>query len=158
MFITRTSLSRRAVLRGMGASLALPFLDAMVPAATALQRTAATPEFSQTNVQEAGVDEPDIVKTNGRTVFAIAGGRLHAIDVTGARPRIAGSLDLDGSHGHQLLIRGDRLLVMSSAYGGGPIAADVVIAASEVVLSEIDISDPALMKVLRTMKLDPSIL
>jgi hypothetical protein len=43
MFITRNSLSRRAVLRGFGASLALPFLDAMVPAATALARTAATP-------------------------------------------------------------------------------------------------------------------
>ena len=40
MFITKTSLSRRAILRGMGASLALPFLDAMVPAATALARTA----------------------------------------------------------------------------------------------------------------------
>jgi hypothetical protein len=43
MFITKTSLSRRAVLRGMGASLALPFLDAMVPAATALSRTSANP-------------------------------------------------------------------------------------------------------------------
>ena len=30
--ITKKSLSRRAVLRGMGATLALPFLDAMVPA------------------------------------------------------------------------------------------------------------------------------
>ena len=43
MFITKTSISRRMVLRGMGASLALPFLDAMVPAATALARTAAKP-------------------------------------------------------------------------------------------------------------------
>ena len=43
MFITKTSLSRRAILRGMGASLALPFLDAMVPAATAMAQTAATP-------------------------------------------------------------------------------------------------------------------
>jgi hypothetical protein len=43
MFITRNSLSRRAMLRGMGASLALPLLDAMVPAATALARTAAAP-------------------------------------------------------------------------------------------------------------------
>src|SRR5215831_3271863 len=43
MFITKTSLSRRAVLRGMGATLALPFLDAMAPAATALARTAAAP-------------------------------------------------------------------------------------------------------------------
>jgi hypothetical protein len=43
MFITKTSISRRAVLRGMGATLALPFLDAMVPASTALAKTAATP-------------------------------------------------------------------------------------------------------------------
>src|SRR5690606_30468527 len=43
MFITKRSLSRRAVLRGMGAGLALPFLDAMVPAATALAQTAARP-------------------------------------------------------------------------------------------------------------------
>ena len=42
-FNTKRSLSRRAVLRGMGASLALPFLDAMVPASTALVKTAARP-------------------------------------------------------------------------------------------------------------------
>jgi len=43
MFITRRSLSRRTMLRGMGATLALPFLDAMVPAATALAKTPAQP-------------------------------------------------------------------------------------------------------------------
>jgi len=43
MFITRKSLSRRAILRGMGATVALPFLDAMVPALTATARTAANP-------------------------------------------------------------------------------------------------------------------
>jgi hypothetical protein len=43
MFITKASLSRRAVLRGMGASLALPLLDAMVPALTAARQTAANP-------------------------------------------------------------------------------------------------------------------
>jgi hypothetical protein len=32
MFITRKSLSRRAVLRGLGATIALPFLESMVPA------------------------------------------------------------------------------------------------------------------------------
>jgi hypothetical protein len=35
MFITKKHLSRRHVLRGAGASIALPFLDAMVPAASA---------------------------------------------------------------------------------------------------------------------------
>ena len=37
MFITRRALSRRTVLRGMGAAVALPLLDAMVPAAAAFQ-------------------------------------------------------------------------------------------------------------------------
>ena len=43
MIMTKTALPRRAFLRGMGATLALPFLDAMVPAVTALARTAARP-------------------------------------------------------------------------------------------------------------------
>src|SRR5437867_1366198 len=43
MIITRMHLSRRTLLRGLGATLALPVLDAMVPALTALSRTAAAP-------------------------------------------------------------------------------------------------------------------
>jgi uncharacterized secreted protein with C-terminal beta-propeller domain len=129
---------------------------AAVPAPASPQGSAApvAPEFSQTNVQEAGVDEPDIVKTNGRTVFAIAGGELHAVDVTGAAPRLVGTLKLDGAPGHQLLLRGDRLLVMSNSYGGVPIAADVILSASQAVISEIDVSDPAAMKVRRTMTME----
>jgi hypothetical protein len=41
MFITKMSLPRRTVLRGMGITLAMPLLEAMVPAATALAGTAA---------------------------------------------------------------------------------------------------------------------
>src|SRR5499425_1171556 len=44
MFLTKKRLSRRTVLRGAGATLALPLLDAMVPAATALAQTAASPK------------------------------------------------------------------------------------------------------------------
>ena len=43
MFIHKTSLPRRRILRGMGAALALPLLDAMVPALTPTVRTAAAP-------------------------------------------------------------------------------------------------------------------
>jgi hypothetical protein len=42
--ITRKHLSRRTVLRGAGATIALPLLDAMLPAATALAKTAAAPK------------------------------------------------------------------------------------------------------------------
>jgi hypothetical protein len=44
MFITKRHISRRTILRGSGAALALPLLDAMIPAATALAQTAATPK------------------------------------------------------------------------------------------------------------------
>jgi hypothetical protein len=43
MFITKKHLPRRTFLRGMGATIALPLLDAMIPAGTALANTAAKP-------------------------------------------------------------------------------------------------------------------
>ena len=43
MYITRMHLPRRAVLRGLGATVALPLLDCMVPALSAQSRTAAAP-------------------------------------------------------------------------------------------------------------------
>lgn len=44
MFITKKHLSRRTLLKASGAAVALPFLDAMVPAHTALANTAAAPK------------------------------------------------------------------------------------------------------------------
>ena len=43
MIITQKAIPRRTVLRGLGASLALPLLDGMVPAFAALRNTAASP-------------------------------------------------------------------------------------------------------------------
>ena len=43
MFLTRKHLSRRTVLKGAGATIALPLLDAMIPAGTALAQTVAAP-------------------------------------------------------------------------------------------------------------------
>jgi uncharacterized secreted protein with C-terminal beta-propeller domain len=128
---------------------------APAPAAAESKSGTATPAFSTTNVQELGVDEPDIVKTDGKTVFAIAGGTLRALDVTGAVPRLVGELKLDGG-AQELFIRGDRALVMSTSYGGAGFgfATDIRIAATRVVLSEVDISDPAAMTVRRSMSLD----
>jgi Beta propeller domain len=111
---------------------------------------------SGTNVQEAGVDEPDVVKTAGSRIFAIAGGRLHAVHPDG--PRLLGSLDLEG-YGHELLVRGDRLLVIShdAVAGKQPVGGDprilvepLVVDQGVTVLTEVDVSKPAEMRVLRT--------
>src|SRR5262249_4100717 len=45
MFLTRKHLDRRTVLKSAGVTLALPLLDAMIPAATALAQTAAAPKL-----------------------------------------------------------------------------------------------------------------
>ena len=45
MYLTKKHLSRRTVLKGAGVAVALPLLDAMIPAATALAQTAAAPKL-----------------------------------------------------------------------------------------------------------------
>jgi uncharacterized secreted protein with C-terminal beta-propeller domain len=127
---------------------------------------AAAPEFSQTNVQEAGIDEPDLVKSDGHYVYVAADGQLRVIDVSGAAPVVVGRLALDGGSAHQLLLRGDRLLVLSTVYAADPrpvpIDAVGVAAPRSVVaggssttrLTEVDVGDRAAPKVARTMELE----
>lgn len=80
-------------------------------------------DYSGTNVQEAGIDEPDIVKTDGRVLFLTKGDRLHAVRTDGT-PRSVGRLALAGADGAQLLLVGDRLLVVT---GRAPVPVDVPI-------------------------------
>ena len=49
-YISKKHLSRRAVLKGMGVTVALPFLDAMVPASTAFAKTAAAASATKTRL------------------------------------------------------------------------------------------------------------
>ena len=139
----------------------------VAPAPAASDTGSSTPEFSATNVQEAGIDEPDVVKTDGRHVYVAAGQQLRVIDVSGDAPRQVGSLTLGGGSSHQLLIRGTRALVLSTV--SAPIAIDVAPAPrqgtakaaiapmpgrSTLLLTEVDLTDPAAPKVARTMTLD----
>jgi hypothetical protein len=50
MFITKKHIARRAFLQGAGVALALPFLESMVPAQTALRKTAANPKTRFTGI------------------------------------------------------------------------------------------------------------
>lgn len=121
-------------------------------------------DYSGTNVQVAGVDEPDIVKTDGTRIFVVAQGTLFWIDVAGT-PEIVGQLRLDG-WGQQIFLSGDRLLVMTSGgFGGGVgIREDFGVsypggeyASPRVVLSEIDITNPETMTAITTLTLDGTI-
>nr|MBA2298209.1 beta-propeller domain-containing protein [Actinomycetota bacterium] len=118
-------------------------------------------DFSGTNVQEEGVDEPDIVKTNGNTLFAIANGKLNAVDVSDPKPRLLDTLALDPALSHELLLHGDRLLVLSR--GGFWVEPLPAIAArmapyqpSQSVLAEVNVADPKRLRLVRTLTLDGS--
>jgi uncharacterized secreted protein with C-terminal beta-propeller domain len=116
----------------------------------------ASPSYSTTNVQEEGVDEPDAVKTDGATIFTVVGRTLYAVATSGpGAPRIAGSLDL-GRYGGDLMLHGDRLIVIQGQGGGGPIALRIAPAPAQgqTVITEVDVSDPASLKVARTLTLD----
>jgi uncharacterized secreted protein with C-terminal beta-propeller domain len=135
-----------------------------VPAAAAPARTAGPQQgvdYSGTNVQEEGVDEPDLVKTNGTTLFTVAGGRLHSVEVSDPRPRLLDTLKLEGGWSHELLLHGDKLLALSR--GGhfieplpGRAASMPAWMPAESVLTEIDVSNPQALKIVRTLRLDGS--
>ena len=124
-------------------------------------------DYSTTNVQEVGVDEPDIVKTDGTRILAIAQGVLYYVDVSGDTPELVGSLRLDDIWAQEMLLAGDKLLVMSRTnHWDVPVRLapeiwnpDVPYYGSGIsVLSEIDISDPDDMHVVKTLFVDGSYL
>lgn len=132
--------------------------------------TAAAPEdTSGTNVQEVGIDEPDMVKTDGRTIFAAVPGGIQAVDARAAQPALAGTLTLPDAARAKLLLHGDRLLVIASGSSPRPVAGTRSSAAGSVpstvpgpvgfltmvtTLTEVDVSNPAAMKVVRTTTVD----
>ncbi len=134
-----------------------------VPAAGSAKTDAGTGstegiDYSGTNVQEQGVDEPDSVKTNGKTLFAVAGNRLNAVDVTSSHPKLLDSLKLDSGWSHELLLVGDHLLVLSrGGYWLTPLPAQTAIARpfypASSAISEIDISNPKALRVINTLTL-----
>jgi len=114
-------------------------------------------DFSSTNVQEAGVDEPDLVKTDGRLLVTTADGRLRVLDVSGA-PRQIGTLALPAGAGNLLLV-GDRALVLSGAGSYG--AQDDVASSSSsepgrqvTRITVVDLADPAAPRIVRTHTID----
>ncbi len=64
--------------------------------ATLATTTGASSSASGTNVQEAGVDEPDVVKVAGDLLLRVRGDVLTVHDVSGAVPRLLSSLALTG--------------------------------------------------------------
>ena len=128
--------ARRGMDDGMDdADMAMAESAAAEPAApSAAQAPVEGVDFSGTNVQEVGVDEADIVKTDGRRIFTLSSGQLVVVDA--ARRGPVGSVTVAAGWARELFIDGDGLLLITRSHsesGDG----------SETVLQRIDVSGDA---------------
>jgi uncharacterized secreted protein with C-terminal beta-propeller domain len=139
---------------------------AAAPTANAAGQAAPAPvqgvDYSGTNVQETGVDEPDLLKTDGNTLYTVNGNLLESVDVSGKTPKLLDTLTLSpGWSTSDLLLSGTHLLVLSrGGYWAEPLPAMaarmIAPIATTSVLTEVDVSDPSSLRVEKTLTLDGS--
>jgi len=114
--------------------------------------------FSGTNVQVLGVDEPDIVKTDGERIVVLSEGTLIVADITGSEPRVVGRLQIGNLSVQSLFLSGDTVLMFGSEWNSFRplVEGDAEFAPSyqtpSVQLVQVDISGNP--EVVRTMSID----
>jgi uncharacterized secreted protein with C-terminal beta-propeller domain len=132
-----------------GAAAAGPVPKRAESEANAAAPAAAPDDHSTTNTHEAGVDEPDLVKTDGKRIVTVAGGTLRVVDA--ATRTVTGSVNLDltgrGPGYVNLLLDGDHVMVLGQAYKAGSMGAQLTL---------VDISGPP--RVLSQYTMDGSVL
>ena len=133
-------------------------------------------EFTGTNTQEVGIDEPDIVKTDGDRIITIVDNVMTYVDVSGDGAVVTDSLTLPEGWGHELFFAGDRAFVFtndSNWFGPMPVepldpiggdaeaefaVADSVMYEPEIwrpaaLILEVDMSDPSDLTVAASMRI-----
>lgn len=100
-------------------------------------------DFSGTNVQEIGVDEADLVKTDGERVFILANNELTIVDVN--MRSVVATLDLDDIGGNaEMFLLGDEVLLVSQTYvemNQIPFAAESTVSTDDAESEFADVQD-----------------
>ena len=103
--------------------------------------------FSETTTQESGVDEADVVKTDGRYIYVLSHGSLKIIEAVPADTMsVVAEVDIEGS-GRDMYLRDGQVTVLSNSYSGFvaiPTRGDVAVtggAASDAATSDGTVSD-----------------
>lgn len=126
-----------------------------IAAAAPAPTSAVAEDVSGTNVQEEGVDEPDIVKTDGSIIVTAVDGTVSIVDVDAEE--VASTVPLpDEAYNAELLLNGDDLLILSTGGLGGPIPADRVMAfpPTRTTVTRVNVSDPAAPDVLGSVRME----
>jgi hypothetical protein len=71
-----------------------------------------------TNVQERGVDEPDIAKIDGTRVLSLVNGKLTVVDASGAKPKLASTHTFPQNEypSELMVLDGHRVMVLGTGY------------------------------------------
>jgi len=124
----------------------LPWLDA----GGGQESGSAPSDFTSTNTQEAGVDELDIVKTDGSHLYVAQDDRLTVVrSWPPTESALTANLELPGWTSG-LFLRGDRALVASNAWGG--VGEPRFWSATR--LDVVDVSDPSAPRSLRWLEVE----
>jgi uncharacterized secreted protein with C-terminal beta-propeller domain len=131
------------------------------PATSAATGSGDEGSFSTTNVQEVGVDEPDIVKTDGTRIVTVANGVLSVVDAASGQRTGSVPLDADNGYPTDFLLAGDKAIVFGSAWieatGDGSSDSRIGIWAPGrqlATITEVDLSNPASPAIGATLRAD----
>ena len=137
-------------------------------------------QVSGTNVQETGVDEADVVKTDGDRIIVIDGNVFRHVDITDVDPIVTDALRLGDGWQYELFLDGDRAIVVGNggSFRHDPMPVDDTFDAEaefapgssmpidaiggpwlpSAELFEIDLSDPNDLRIVATLQVEGSYL
>ncbi len=100
---------------------AVPSAEAGGVSEEAQSSDASTGDYSTTNVQVAGVDEADIVKTDGQYIYVVKSGKVGVVKATPvATMEEIGNIEIPDKNftPRDMYVDGDRLVVLGTTYDG----------------------------------------
>ncbi len=116
-FLTETEASDAGADEDSAAAPAPQAEQRMADSAEESTANTAEKETSGTNNQEEGVDEADLVKSDGSTLAIVSGSELRVLDVTGDTPRLTKTIRLSRlGQPTGMFLNGDRLVLLSVDY------------------------------------------
>jgi uncharacterized secreted protein with C-terminal beta-propeller domain len=78
--------------------------------------TSLSPLYSTTNIQVAGVDEPDTVKTDGEYIYTVSGNTVFIVNASLPSAGVVSKIECDEFAPARIFVSGDRLAVVGSNY------------------------------------------
>ncbi len=110
-------------------------------------------DYSETNIQVEGVDEADIIKTDGNYIYTVSGNYVVIVDAS--ELRTVSMINMTGTNVQNIYVNGDRLVVLGNNYnyyygGIGILKSDVAEGSTPSLVAVDAPSEPAVTEEIAT--------